>query len=84
MSAMMVETISLLPPPVRRQFEVTSVGAPPVRVRGTNWLQALGVALAGLGLAAVPARMAAETLPNGTVIARDVEGGARYVVRPLA
>lgn len=53
-----------------------------IEVEGDNWLQALGAALAELGADACIARLAAETLPNGTVIANDMERGARYVVQP--
>lgn len=83
MSTAMAETISLLPPPVRRRFEVTSERSPPVRVRGTNWLHALSTALPCMGVPTVPDRLATETLANGTVIVRDMDRGGRFVVRPL-
>lgn len=71
-------------PSVRHDFEVHCGGSSPVLVRGVNWVHALGAALSALGPGHTIGRMAAETLPNGTVIANDLDAGARYVVRQTA
>lgn len=65
-------------------FSVTSRGLPAVEVQAINWITALGQGLHALGRDAQIARLACELLPNGTVIARDIESGAGYIIHAVA
>lgn len=65
-------------------FEVSPSGSDPTTVEAPNWLVALGLALEAAGNATDLRRLACEVLPNGTAIAKDLQGGARYVVQPEA
>ncbi|MBX2801739.1 MAG: GAF domain-containing protein [Myxococcales bacterium] len=62
-------------------WSVTARGRAGVQVQGRNWLVALGRGLEEMGCAADVSRLAAEVLPNGTVIARDIASGAHFVVQ---
>lgn len=66
-----------------RAWSVTARGQAAVRVRGRNWIVALGRGLDELGRADDLRRLACEVLPNGTVIARDVTTGVGYVVQAI-
>ena len=63
-------------------FLVSPSGAPGVPVDAANWLVALGEYLGDRGSLDALQRLACEVLPNGTAIAKDLKGGARYVVQP--
>lgn len=62
-------------------FSVSSSGLPTIEVEAPNWVAALGLGLHELGRADELARLAAELLPNGTVIARDISSGIGFVVQ---
>lgn len=62
-------------------FSVSALHLAPIEVAGENWIVALGRAFARLGIMEDVSRLACERLPNGHVIARDVGGGSRFVVR---
>jgi hypothetical protein len=66
------------------RYKVVPAGAEALEVEGDNWIIALGVALEQVGAATRMSRLACETLPNGTVIAKDLRGSGRFVVQPLA
>jgi hypothetical protein len=64
-------------------FRVSSRAHGSVDVEAPNWLGALGLALAKMKVRDPLDRIAAETLPNGTILARDVRTGTAFVVVPL-
>lgn len=66
-----------------RAWSVTARGQASVKVRGRNWIVALGRGLDELGRADALQRLACEVLPNGTVIARDIASGAGFVVQQM-
>lgn len=64
-----------------KSFSVTAPGASPAEVHASNWLAALGLALPRLGEDANELeRVAAERLPNGTVIVRDMASRKSFLV----
>ncbi len=63
-------------------YLVTVTGHEPSPTAAPNWLVALGNVLDELGIDANIERMGCETLPNGTVIARDLSGGKSFVIKP--
>lgn len=62
-------------------FQVSPSGSGPIEVEADNWLVALGLVLKQLDRISDLGRLACEVLPNGTAIAKDLKGGARYVVQ---
>jgi len=62
-------------------FSISSLGVNAIEVRAPNWIAALGLGLEELGRADSINRLACEVLPNGTVIARDIQSGTGYVVQ---
>lgn len=62
-------------------YSVSSRGLPTVEVEAPNWVAALGLGLAALDRSNGLERLAAEVLPNGTVIARDIKSGTGFVVQ---
>jgi hypothetical protein len=64
-------------------FSVSSRGLSSVEVEAPNWIAALGLGLEALQRAGGLERLACEMLPNGTVIARDVQTGTGYVVQEV-
>lgn len=64
-------------------FSVSSRGSGSVEISAANWIAALGVGLEQLGGAVEIERLACERLPNGTVIARDIQSGRGFVVAPV-
>lgn len=65
-----------------KRFVVSSAEGEPVQVEAANEIVALGLALDRSGQADRIERLACERLANGTFIAKDLRGGARYVVHP--
>jgi hypothetical protein len=65
-----------------KRFVVLPASGAPIDVDAPNEIVALGLALDRLGAADSLARLACERLPNGTFIAKDLRGGARYVIQP--
>lgn len=63
-------------------FTVSARGAGSAQVKAPNWIVALGLGMEEIGATAVIERMACERLPNGTVIVRDIQSGAGFVVVP--
>ncbi|MCB9675023.1 MAG: GAF domain-containing protein [Alphaproteobacteria bacterium] len=61
-------------------FSISSRGLQAVEVEAPNWIAALGLGLEALQRADGLERLACEVLPNGTVIARDVQTGTGFVV----
>ncbi|MCB9793850.1 MAG: GAF domain-containing protein [Alphaproteobacteria bacterium] len=59
-------------------------GKRPVKVEALNWIVAMGQGLERLGFTAAIERLACEMLPNGTIIARDVQSGTGFVIKPEA
>jgi hypothetical protein len=64
-------------------YRVSSRTLGEVHVDAVHWLTALGTGLAKLGALDALHRIAAETLPNGRVLVRDVRTGVGFVVQPL-
>ncbi len=64
-------------------FSVSSRGLAAVEVEAPNWIAALGLGLEALERAGGLERLACEMLPNGTVIARDVQTGTGFVVQEV-
>lgn len=64
-------------------FRISSRTHGSVDVPASNWLVALGEGLERLGGVANMDRIACESLPNGTILVRDVRTGAGFVVQPL-
>ncbi|MEZ4318010.1 MAG: GAF domain-containing protein [Myxococcota bacterium] len=64
-------------------YSVSSRGLSAVEVEAPNWISALGLGLEHYGKADDIVRLACEVLPNGTVIARDVQSGTGYIVMGL-
>ena len=62
-------------------YTIAAPGMDAVEVEAENWVVALGRALEQRGAVEALTRLACEVLPNGTVLARDIEGGTRYVVQ---
>ncbi len=54
-----------------------------IEVPASNWLVALGQGLEQLGVVANMDRIACESMPNGTILVRDVRTGAGFIVQPL-
>lgn len=67
-----------------KHFVVVPAGLEPVELQAANWVVALGLVLDQLGKASSLGRLACETLPNGTVIAKDLHGSGRYVIHEQA
>lgn len=65
-------------------FSVTRRGQPAVTLEAPNWIVAMGNGIQALTGDTSIDRLACEMLPNGTVIARDVQTGAGYVIQPIA
>lgn len=65
-------------------YSVSSRGLSAVEVVAPNWIAALGHGLQQLGKAEGLERLACEVLPNGTVIARDIQSGTGYVVQAVS
>lgn len=65
-------------------FTVMTRGKAPVTVEAGNWIVAMGLGIERLHGSAAIERLACEMLPNGTIIARDVQSGAGFVVKPEA
>ena len=63
------------------EFTVVVPGRPPVRVEAANWISALGEGVKALGIDEPLKRLAAEVLPNGAVIARNVVTGTGFTVQ---
>lgn len=68
--------------PSELRYEVRLDGGEPFEVSAKNWITALGEAVELAGNGSV-AHLACETLPNGTVIARDTRSARQFVIRPL-
>ena len=64
-------------------FYVSSRGISAVEVDAPNWVAALGLGLDQLGKADGIERLACEVLPNGSVIARDVQSGMGYIIQQV-
>lgn len=64
-------------------FSVAARGSTSVQVVAPNWIVALGLGIEEIGAATSIERLACERLPNGTVIVRDTQSGAGFVVSPL-
>jgi transcriptional regulator with GAF, ATPase, and Fis domain len=64
-----------------RRFIVASAEQNSVEYDAPNWVVALGLALDHWNAAESLERLAVERLANGTLIAKDLRGGGRYVVR---
>jgi len=64
-------------------FRISSRTHGSVDVPASNWLVALGEGLERLGGVANMDRIACESLPNGTILVRDVRTGAGFIVQPL-
>ncbi|MCO4744033.1 MAG: GAF domain-containing protein [Proteobacteria bacterium] len=64
-------------------FSVSARGAGSVQVAAPNWIAALGLGMEQIGANAAIERLACERLPNGTVIVRDIQSGAGFVVTPV-
>lgn len=62
-------------------FSISSRGIAAVEVEAPNWIAALGLGLEEMGKSSGLERLACEVLPNGTVIARDIQSGTGYVVQ---
>jgi GAF domain-containing protein len=67
-----------------KRYSISARGMPTIDVPATNWIVALGIGLERLGQADAIARLACEVLPNGTVIARDIQSGTGFVVHAAA
>lgn len=65
------------------RYSVSPSKGDPIELVGPNGLVALGLALQELGELDSLERLACERLPNGTLIAKDLRGGRRYVVQDL-
>ncbi len=63
------------------RFIISTSNRPSVTLEAPNWLMAMGAGIARLGDADGIERLACETLPNGTVIARDARRGTAYIIR---
>ena len=66
-----------------KQFSVTPSGGATLHVEARNWLMALGDALDQLDRVDQIHRLACEMLPNGTLIAKDLQGTDRFVVHQI-
>lgn len=66
------------------RFKVVPASGVPMDVEAPNWLVALGLGLERLDEADDLDRLACERLSNGTLIAKDLRGGRRYVVQAEA
>lgn len=64
-------------------FRISSRTHGSVDIPASNWLVALGEGLERLGGVANMDRIACESLPNGTILVRDVRTGAGFIVQPL-
>ncbi|TVQ86497.1 MAG: GAF domain-containing protein [Deltaproteobacteria bacterium] len=62
-------------------YTVSPSHGEPLELDGVNGLVALGLALDQLGESDALERLACECLPNGTLIAKDLRQGRRYVVQ---
>lgn len=62
------------------RYRVSSLREGHVDVDAADWLSALGAGLRQLGLSEGLTHMAAETLPGGKILVRDVRSGAAYSV----
>jgi len=61
-------------------FTVSSRGLNTLELEASNWLVALGQGLETYGRLDAIERLACENLGNGTVIARDIQSGAGFIV----
>ena len=66
-----------------KRFAIAPPGGEPLQVDAPNEIVALGLALEQLNLGATFERLAFERLPNGTIIAKDLRGGARWVIQSV-
>ncbi|MFZ5477540.1 MAG: GAF domain-containing protein [Myxococcota bacterium] len=66
------------------RFRVTVTPHPPKDVDAGHWMAALAEVVLAHAPEASLSRLATEVLPNGTVLVRDADSGARYIVQPLA
>ena len=66
------------------RFIISTSNKPPIMVEAPNWLVAMGTGIARLADANTIDRLACETLPNGTVIARDARRGTAFIIREEA
>jgi len=66
------------------RFIISTSNKPSITVDAPNWLVAMGTGIAQLTDADAIDRLACETLPNGTVIARDARRGTAFIIREEA
>lgn len=63
------------------RYIVATNNRTPITVEAPNWLGAMALGIAQLADAETIDRLVCETLPNGTVIARDARRGTAYIIR---